>query len=179
MRMKLESERLILRRYGDEDFDFLCSLLKQPEVMRHIGNGATRNRQEALEFMYWIYRSYREHPFYGLLLLTTKADGRPVGHAGLVRQTVNGIEELEVGYWLDPAFWGFGYATEAASLLCRVGFQQTGQTQLISLIQPQNQASVKVAEAIGMKRSFELLRNGQSVYVYKLEKERWHAISDS
>lgn len=175
--MELESGRLLLRRYRDEDFEFLYSLLKQPEVMRHIGTGKVKTRQQALEFLYWIYRMYREHPEYGLLLLVRKQDGKRIGHAGLVPQLVDGQAELEVGYWLAPEFQGSGYAREAASLLCQEGFVKHGQTALISLIQPENQASRKVAEALGMECGEPVLRNGQYVLVYRVQKERWHAIS--
>lgn len=179
MGMKLESERLLLRRYRDEDFEFLFSLVKKPEVMRHIGDGTTKNRQLALEFLYWIYRSYREHPRNGLMLLIRKEDGRRLGHAGLVEQTVDGMKELEVGYWLAPEFWGMGYAREAAAVLCREGFNEHGSNRLISLIQPGNVASRKVAEAIGMICEKELIRGGQPVLIYVLTKERWHGVSDT
>lgn len=175
--MELESGRLLLRRYRDEDFEFLYSLLKQPEVMRHIGDGKVKSRQQALEFLYWIYRMYREHPEHGLFLLVRKEDGKRIGHAGLVPQAVDGQTELEVGYWLAPEFWGFGYAREAARLLCEQGFMKHGQSALISLIQPDNQASQKVAKALGMECGEPVLRNGQYVLVYRVQKERWHAIS--
>lgn len=175
--MQLESGRLLLRRYQDEDFEFLYSLLKKPEVMRHIGDGKVKSRQQALEFLYWIYRMYREHPEYGLFLLVRKQDGKRIGHAGLVPQSVDGQSELEVGYWLAPEFWGFGYAREAAWLLCEQGFMKHGQNTLISLIQPDNQASQKVAKALGMDCGEPVLRNGQYVLVYRVQKERWHAVS--
>ena len=175
--MQLESGRLLLRRYRDEDFEFLYSLLKQPEVMRHIGDGQVKSRQQAFEFLYWIYRMYKEHPEYGLFLLVRKADGKRIGHAGLVPQSVNGQAELEVGYWLAPEFWGAGYAREAARLLCERGFTQHRQSALVSLIQPKNQASQKVAKALGMECGEPVLRNGQYVLVYRVQKERWHAIS--
>ena len=175
--MELESGRLLLRRYRDEDFEFLYSLLKQPEVMRHIGEGKVTSRQQALEFLYWIYRMYREHPEYGLFLLIRKEDGKRIGHAGLVPQVVGGQAELEVGYWLTPEFWGFGYAREAARLLCGRGFTEHRKDALISLVQPENQASRKVAEALGMECGEPILRNGQYVLVYRVQKERWHAIS--
>lgn len=175
--MELESERLLLRRYRDEDFEFLYSLVRQQEVMRHIGNGQVKSRQQALEFLYWVYRMYQDHPEYGLLLLIRKEDGKRIGHAGLVPQVVGGQNELEVGYWLALEFWGFGYASEAARLLCGRGFAKHGQQALISLIQPANQASRRVAESLGMACGEPILRNGQTVLVYRVQKERWHAIS--
>lgn len=177
--MELESERLLLRRYQDEDFDFLYSLLKNPAVMRYVRGGLPKSRQQALEFLYWIYRSYREHPSHGLLLLMRKEDGVRIGHAGLVEQCVAGHAELEVGYWLAPEFQGSGYAKEAAALLCREAFKETTRNRLISLIQSGNGASCRVAEALGMEKREELELKGKKVCLYQLEKERWHGISNT
>ncbi|MFP3423396.1 hypothetical protein R0K19_28950, partial [Bacillus sp. SIMBA_161] len=57
------------------------------------------------------------------------------------------------------------------------GFTEHRKDALISLIQPENQASRKVAEALGMECGEPVLRNGQYVLVYRVQKERWHAIS--
>lgn len=165
---KLETARLEFRKYRDEDFNFLYSLLADPEVVRFIGNGQVRSRNGALEFMYWIYRSYRENPELGLRLLIRKEDGAPVGHAGLVKQTIEGIDELEIGYWIAKEYWGQGYAAEAAAALRDYGLEQLGQKRLISLIQPGNTASRKVAERTGMALEKEIQLSGKDVCVYAL-----------
>lgn len=169
--MYLESDRLEFRPYADEDFQFLWSLLADPEMVRYIGKGQTRDRSGALEFLYWIYRSYQEMPNSGLLLLVRKADGRRIGHAGLVAQTINGVDELEVGYWVAKDFWGQGYAKEAARALRDYGLHELGRQRLISLIQPGNKASQKVAEHIGMTVEQEIVLSGKEVCVYTIEKE--------
>jgi len=169
--VRLQSDRLEFRTYTDEDFHFLWSLLSDPEMIRYIGKGQTRDRNEALEFLYWIYRSYQETPQGGLLLLIRKKDGRRIGHAGLVAQTIEGVKELEVGYWVAKDFWGQGYATEAAEALRDYGLQKLGRKRLIALIQPANKASRKVAEHIGMAVEKEIVLSGKNVWVYAMEKE--------
>lgn len=165
----LQTKRLAFRRYRDEDFEFLCSLLGDPRVVRFIGDGETRNRSQAFEFLYWIYRSYKEAPETGLRLLVRQEDGKPVGHAGLVPQTVDGAEELEIGYWIAPQYWGFGYAKEAAASIRDYGISQLGRKRFVSLIQPENRASRKVAESIGMGFEKEVAMGGKSVFVYSLD----------
>jgi RimJ/RimL family protein N-acetyltransferase len=167
--MNIETARLAFRKYRDEDFKFLHSLLSDSEVVRFIGNGKTRSREESMEFLYWIYRSYRENPELGLRVLVRKEDNVPVGHAGLVKQTIAGIEELEIGYWIARDFWGQGYATEAAAALREYAMEQLVHKRFISLIQPGNAASRKVAEHIGMQLEKEIQLAGKDVCVYSLE----------
>ena len=167
--MKIKTAQLEFRKYRDEDFNFLHSLLSDPEVVRFIGNGQTRSREGALEFFYWIYRSYQENPELGLRVLIRKEDGMPIGHAGLVKQSIEGVEELEIGYWIAKDYWGQGYATEAAGALRDYGTGQLGKKRLISLIQPGNTASRKVAERTGMALEKEIQLSGKDVCVYALE----------
>lgn len=84
--MKIESERLVLRRYVDGDFAFLHGMAADPEMVKYVGNGETRDRDGALRFLYWVYQGYKDDPATGLLLLERRSDGEPVGHAGLVPQ---------------------------------------------------------------------------------------------
>ena len=166
--MKIQSARLEMRSYRDEDFDFLYSLLADPEIVQFIGNGKTRNREEALQFMYWIYRCYRENPELGLRVLIRKEDGATVGHAGLVPQKVEGKEELEIGYWVAKDYWGQGYATEAAKALRYYGSQYLGRKRFVSLIQPGNGASRKVAERLGMQLEKKITMADKEVCLYSV-----------
>ncbi|PSL40147.1 RimJ/RimL family protein N-acetyltransferase [Planomicrobium soli] len=168
--MTIQTARLVMRPYQDEDFEFLCSLFSDPEVVRFVGNGQTRSKDGAMEFLYWVYRSYKTNPKLGLRVLVRKDDGKLIGHAGLVPQTVNGFEELEIGYWIAREHWGQGYATEAASALKEYGSRQLGRKRFVSLIQPANTASRKVAERIGMELEKEIVLAGRTIYVYSNAK---------
>ena len=169
--MNIQTDRLLFRRYSDEDFDFLHSLTADPEVMQYIGNGKTRDKDGALRFLYWVYKGYKENSELGLMLLVRKEDGKPVGQAGLVPQKVDDKEELEIGYWISRDFWGQGYATEAATVLRDYGLHSLKKERLVSLINPANTASRKVAENIGMKLEKKSLFSGQTIDVYAAHKE--------
>lgn len=177
--MTIQTARLVMRPYQDEDFELLCSLFSDPEVVRFIGNGQTRSRDGAMEFLYWIYRSYKNNPKLGLRVLVRKDDGKKIGHAGLVPQTVNGFEELEIGYWIAKEHWGQGYATEAAEALKDYGIRQLGKKRFVSLIQPANAASRKVAERIGMKLEEEITLAGRKVCVYSNARRIQNGISNN
>ena len=72
----------------------------------------------------------------GLFVLIEKETGIRIGHAGLVKQQIDGKEEIEIGYWLLPQYWGKGYAKEAAAAFRDYGFQALRMNKLISLINP-------------------------------------------
>ncbi len=166
--MIIQSERLLFRPYHDEDFGFLASLLSDPEMVRFIGNGQTRDKNGSKRFLEWIYSTYKFGSEMGLMVLVNKDDNVLIGHAGLVPQTIDGTEEVEIGYWIARDFWGQGYATEAALTLRNHGVHQLCKHRFIALIQLGNVASRRVAKKIGMDLEKEIKLAGQDVCVYSV-----------
>ncbi|MBT2217662.1 GNAT family N-acetyltransferase [Virgibacillus dakarensis] len=167
----IDSERFFFRPYCDNDFMFLISLLQDPEMMRYIGNGQTRDREGVKQFLDWIYRTYESDANLGLKVLVRKEDNVRIGHAGLVPQTVDGKEEIEIGYWIARDFWGHGYATEAAKTLRNYGIHQLGRQRFIALIQTDNIKSQQVAKKIGMTIEKEIILLGKAVFVYSVQDD--------
>ncbi|MFC7393358.1 GNAT family N-acetyltransferase [Scopulibacillus cellulosilyticus] len=166
--MLIASERLLFRSYNDDDFDFLMSLLSDPEMVRFIGNGKTRDKNGGEKFLDWIYSTYKFGKDMGLMVLTRIEDDTPIGHAGLVPQTINDKEEIEIGYWISRKYWGKGYATEAARSLKDYGTKSLDIKRFIALIQPENLASRKVANKIGMHLEKKIVLDSQDVNVYSV-----------
>lgn len=169
--MEFTSQRLIFRRYEQGDMDFLYSMLSDSQMMKYIGSGNTRNREESHAFLERIQSHYKKNGEHGLKLLIRKKDGVPVGHAGIIPQQVNGEDELEIGYWIAKEFWGNGYAIEAASALLNRGVEQLGLTRLISLIQSKNTRSIRIANENGMHLEKEIILKGKEVSVYIYQKK--------
>lgn len=96
----------------------------------------------------WVIPSYKNG--LGLFVLIEKETGTRIGHAGLVKQKIDGKEEIEIGYWLLPQYWGKGYAKEAAAAFRDYGFQALRMNKLISLINPNHPASIFVARKTGL-----------------------------
>lgn len=162
----LETQRLFFRPYNLNDLDFYASLVSDPEMMRYIGEGVTRTRQEAEGMLAARVAKFAKTPHLGLQLLIRKADNQPIGHAGLVPQTVEGADEVEIGYWIARDHWGNGYASEAAAALRDFGIGMLGLVRLVSLIQHPNTASKKVAERIGMTYERPVTYNGKEIALY-------------
>jgi RimJ/RimL family protein N-acetyltransferase len=169
--MNLQSERLTFRHYTDTDLDFLHSLLSDPEIVRYIGEGNTRDREGARGFLQWIYHTYSSGRDLGLMVLETKSTQTRIGHAGLVPQKIEGKTEIEIGYWISRDYWGSGYATEAAVTLLDYGRSQLDITRFIALIQPANTPSKRVADKLGMTIDSEILLKGQKVQVYSIQNQ--------
>jgi RimJ/RimL family protein N-acetyltransferase len=88
----------------------------------------------------------------------------------LLPWTIAGREEVEVAYLLDKAYWGQGLATEAAQAIAHYAFEQLKVSRLICLIEPGNQASVKVAKNIGMTLEKEMVDEHGPFLLYSRNK---------
>ncbi|MFD2925034.1 GNAT family N-acetyltransferase [Halobacillus naozhouensis] len=145
----IKSERLIFRPYTLEDLDFYASLWGNPEVVRYIGKGKTKNYQESRKNMEnWLFPQYKEG--IGLYAMILKSNQQLIGHAGLVNQEIDGKNEVEIGYWLVPSQWGNGFAKEASIAFRDYGLYELNYGKLISLINPDHPASIFVARKTGL-----------------------------
>jgi len=163
----IETERLILRELTPEDEDNLAAIFTDPVAMRYYPSTKSR-----MEIRFWLLRaidSYRIHGF-GLWGIETKEDGRFVGECGLVPQTIDTTEEIEIGYHVLRSHWRHGIATEAA-IACRdYALDRLGLDRLISLINPDNLPSRRVAEKTGMALEGMILWRNRMTCLYSLER---------
>jgi [ribosomal protein S5]-alanine N-acetyltransferase len=144
----LQTARLRLRELTSADLDFVASMMGDVEVSRHYGRRFTRSQAKV-----WLdhqLQRYREDG-HGLWLVIDRMIGTPIGQVGLMLQELGDQELPEVGWLLHRPFWGFGYATEAASATRDAAFTRWHYAAVISLIRPENFRSRKVAERIGMR----------------------------
>jgi ribosomal-protein-alanine N-acetyltransferase len=162
----LETERMALRRMDMSDVEDLMGIFSDPVAMRHYP--ATKSRAEAEDWVRWTLGSYREHGF-GQWVAILKDTGEFAGQCGLTVQEVGGTEEVEIGYLFLRRFWGRGLATEAARAVRDYGFA-LGYQRLISLIDPQNLASRRVAERTGLTLDKEVRKWNKKVCVYSVQK---------
>jgi RimJ/RimL family protein N-acetyltransferase len=145
----LETERMVLRRMEMADVDDLMGIFSDPVAMRYYPG--TKSRQEAEEWVRRMQENYRDHGF-GLWVAVLEDSGEFAGQCGLTVQQVEGKDEVEIGYLFLRKFWGRGLATEAARAARDHGFNTLGYERLVSLIDPGNLASRRVAEKIGLTR---------------------------
>lgn len=163
----LETARMRLREYRQDDLDELAAMFADEETMRFYPRPKTRD--EALAWIEWNVRLYSEEGF-GLWVMESVETAEFLGDCGLTPQTVEGVTDIEVGWHTKRAFWNEGLATEAA-LACRdVGFTQFGLQRLISIIDPENIASRRVAEKIGMRPEKTAIHNDYQCVIYAIER---------
>lgn len=148
------------------DLEDMTRLLGDPEVMTFYPQ--PKSRDEAREWIRWNQRNY-ERDGMGLWLLRNRASSSFIGDCGLTWQLIDGTEELEIGYHVLPEFQGRGFATEAA-IASRDLALSLGHRRLVSIIHPNNRASRRVAEKVGMTVEREThSRTGAPVVLYSGE----------
>jgi len=177
--VRLETERLVLRKPEPGDLDGYAELWGSSEVVRYL-SGTTLPRDEVPAAIERMLGQWERHGV-GLFSVLRKEDERLVGRVGYLlwdperwvnamHEQLDGELELEIGWTIAHELWGNGYATEAA-LACRDhAFHELGRDRVISLIAPENVASIRVAEKIGesYERDVELPR--MEVRLYSLGK---------
>jgi [ribosomal protein S5]-alanine N-acetyltransferase len=164
----LETKRMVLRRMEMSDVDDLMGIFSDPVAMRYYPG--TKSRQEAEEWVRRMLDSYRDHGF-GLWAAILKDSGEFAGQCGLTVQEVEGEEEVEIGYLFLRWFWGRGLATEAARASRDHGFHTLGYERLVSLIDPGNLASRRVAERVGLTLEKEVWKWNKKICVYAISKD--------
>ena len=164
--LKLETNRLMFRRYTMDDLAFVEELVTNENVMKYIGSGVAKDRTYAIQLIGRMIEQYDNFEDYGLHVLVHKESGQYVGHAGLVAQIFDDAFEIELGYWIHPDFWGQGYATEAAHALKQYAEQELELERYVSAIQVGNVASQKIALQNGMKLEKQIEMEGKQVEIY-------------
>jgi RimJ/RimL family protein N-acetyltransferase len=142
--MQLETERLLLRQFRQDDIDAYAAMLSDEETMQYIGG--TGDRMDAWIRMaaalgHWQLRGY------GLFAVEEKTSGRFIGRIGAYYP--EGWPAIELGWALVPAAQGKGYATEAARSCAQWMFDELKLGEIISIIHPDNSPSIRVAERLG------------------------------
>jgi RimJ/RimL family protein N-acetyltransferase len=161
----IETDRMTLRQMSMHDVDDLLGIFADPEAMRYYPS--TKDISDTRRWIQWNLDSYQQHGF-GLWIASLKPTNEFAGQCGVVVQEVEGRQEVEIGYLFLRALWGRGLATEAAQACRDHGFLRLSFTRLISLIDPANVASRRVAEKLGMTQEKEIIKWGKRVSLYAI-----------
>ena len=145
----LETDRLLLRHPEMADLDDLYALYRDPEMRRYFPDG-TLTYEETKEELEWYLHGHPEHPLLGLWATIHKPDGCFIGRCGLLPWTIDGQDEVEIAYMIAKPYWRQGLGAEAARGIRDYGFQTLKLPRLISMMYPENQASINTAKKIGM-----------------------------
>ncbi len=145
----LSSGRLLLREIVDSDFDAVHAYASDPKVVQYMPWGPNTETETAA-FLQRAQAAAAADPRVGYELAVVKrTDSRLLGAVGLHRDTPGGAVAA-LGYCYDRAAWGHGYATEAARAILRFGFEELGLHRVWAGCDPDNLASARVLEKLGM-----------------------------
>jgi len=177
----LKTERLVLRRWRDDDLEPFATMNADPVVMEHFPAPLTRLQTEELVARF--ERHFDEHGF-GLWAVETADEGEFIGFVGLAVPNFEAYftPAVEVGWRLAAPHWGQGYATEAALEALRFGFEEAGLDEIVSFTAVANERSQRVMRRIGLTRDGEFdhpnLPRGHRVgrhALYRLARKDWAA----
>ena len=167
------SERLQFRLLTDADFQTWTELFKDKEVSEVLGMDKIGNPKEQCEKWFeWTYDRYKNN-LGGQNVVTNKTTNNIIGQCGLLVREIDGVKEIEVAYSILPNYRKKGYASEASQKCRDYAFENNFADRLISLINPKNVNSEKVAINNGMTYNRTIDFHGNSINIYQITKEEW------
>jgi [ribosomal protein S5]-alanine N-acetyltransferase len=171
--MRLATDRLVLRPFRADDFAAVHAYASDPEVVRFMDWGPNRVEDTRFYLDRMLARRETQHTF----AVERVADGTVIGAAEL--QVVSGEHRrADMGYVLGRAAWGQGYATEAAAAILRYGFDHVDLHKISATCDPDNVASARILEKIGMRRE-GLLQEHLLIRGQWRDRLLWAAVSGS
>lgn len=173
---RMETRRLLLRQWRDEDLDPYARICADPETMRYMSaSGSPRTSGQTSEIVSSIRQHWIDHHF-GLWAVEEMRSGKFIGRIGLqYHKDWPGEHKVEVGWLLDKACWGDGLATEGAQASLAYGFENRKLERIISVALPENRASRRVMEKCGLTFLGETHWRDTDVVWYAIDRKDWRA----
>lgn len=169
--MVLETQRLILREYMQEDFPALHRMLSDPETMAYYS--APYDEAGARRWLDWSLQNYRNYGF-GWWVMISKETGDFIGDCGLTMQPIDGQLLPEIGYHIYKDHWRKGYGKEAAAAVRDWVFTNRDFNTLYCYMPRANLASCATAASIGMTKIKEYTDETDGILcVYSISRHQW------
>ncbi|HEV7506842.1 MAG TPA: GNAT family N-acetyltransferase [Thermoanaerobaculia bacterium] len=171
----LETERLRLRPFRPSDINDYAALNADPEVLRYLSCGGPWERERAWRHMAFLLGHWHLVGA-GMWALESRETAAFVGMVGFAHP--EGWAGFELAWTLVRRWWGHGYATEGALAALAYAFITLKKDRVISLIHPENQASIRVAERLGETLQGHSDLKGNDYLVYGIDRESYTARLD-
>lgn len=178
LRMPIHTARLELREFRRSDLDATHAWSSDPRVTRFLFFGP-RSLEDTAEYLGGLIDSQRERPRTRFeLAVVEQSSGTLIGACDL-SLIESGV--LDLGYMLGPAWWGRGYATELALALAARAFEELRAERVISTVDVNNRASIRVLEKVGMRWEAIYRRHRRAknrwwdCHLYTLPRTVWDA----
>ncbi|MEH2284512.1 MAG: GNAT family N-acetyltransferase [Nostoc sp.] len=163
----IETARLQLRHFSLKDFDYLFRLYSDVEVMRYL---SPRTREQTQASLSKHIQQWQHHNF-GMWAVIHKETSAMIGRCGL--GFLENTPEVEIGYVFDKSYWNMGLATEASLATLKFGFGKVKLDRIVAIAHPENLASVRVIQKVGMKYEKNASYYGHDVVYYAISHTEW------
>ncbi len=167
----IETERTILREFNEDDCQAVFEFGSNKEVNKYTGDITLASPQHAKEIIKGVWFSDYQKYGYGRWAVIYKPDNKIIGFAGL--KYLPEVDETDIGFRFLPKYWGKGIATEVSKEIIKYGFAKLNLTKIIGIAMPENIASCRVLEKIGLK--FEKL----DFYDKDGERSNWYSLNSA
>lgn len=165
-----ETARVVVRWFDADDAPFVRDLVNEPSWIRFIGDRNVKSVEDARAYLERaILASYRRNGF-GLNHVSLRATGEPIGMCGLIKRDT--LNDVDVGFAFLPAYWGQGYAHEAAAAVLDHGRRVLGLKRIVAILTPDNGSSAKLLERLGFRRNGTIRTPGD-------DEELLHFVSEA
>ena len=173
MKTLIETERLVLREITFDDKEELFQLHADPKVQKWTGEPVVESIKEIEQAIRIRLNDYRKYGF-GRLAVIQKETSEFIGWAGLTY--LPEFDKVDVGYRLKKKYWGMGIATEASKAIIDHGFNVLNLDLIIAIALPENKASIRVMEKVGMIYDKQAPYDGmiREAIWYKLERKAYN-----
>ncbi|RUS64928.1 N-acetyltransferase [Pseudorhodobacter sp. E13] len=169
MGFEVITERLRMEPFQPQHLEGLFAMDGDPEVMRFIGDGKPRTRAETQAAIERVQGRWALFGFSWWALMS-RADGAVLGSACVQHLAHEEAAPLEIGWRLRRDAWGQGFASEAARAAVAFAFTRVGVDHVIAVAHPDNRASIRVMERLGMRDLGIEQHYGQSCATYRLDR---------
>ena len=166
----LETSRLTLRPFREDDVDLLSELMANQDFMRFSLGVYTREQTRGFLEKLLAWHNANKPSLFAAML---RSNGMLLGYCGFYHQHIDEVDEIEIGYRMHPAYWNQGLATEAARAVRDHAFRDLKLPRIISLIHPENTPSQRVAEKIGLTLEKQTIYRESLTNVFSLSRARW------
>jgi len=170
MPIYLETPRLILKQFCEEDAERLFELNSDPDVVKYTGEAAYTSMDEVKA---GLVRNYHQYEYYrrGRLSVFEKQSGEYIGWCGL--RYFPESEQTDLGYRLLKKHWGKGYATETSIACLNYGFNILHLDKIMATAMKENKASINVFNKLGLTYSHDDHCHDAPAVVYIITKEQY------
>ena len=144
----IETDRLILRRMMVKDYEDMYLYARRSDVTKYLTWKSHTSPMYTKEYLEYIATKYSLGEFYDWAVID-KREQKMIGTCGFTRFDFHS-NSAEVGYVLNPEYWGKGYATEAVKAVVKFGFETIGVVRIEAKYMEGNAASRRVMEKVGM-----------------------------